>query len=130
MPHFTVDEAHALLPWLTEQLARLVPLLEERERLRAEVARAQMRVRTNGGSPHAGEEAARLKELEAASSRADGLLKEVAEKGIVLRDPARGLVDFPSLREGREIHLCWLKGEECIAFWHEVDAGFAGRQPL
>ena len=41
-----------------------------------------------------------------------------------------GLVDFPSLREGREVYLCWREGEDQIDFWHEVDAGFAGRQPL
>ena len=52
------------------------------------------------------------------------------ELGVVLRDLERGLVDFPSLRDGREVYLCWQEGEDEIAFWHEVDAGFAGRRPL
>ena len=51
--------------------------------------------------------------------------------GIVVRDVRSGLIDFPTVREGRIVHLCWRRGEPLrIEFWHEVDAGFAGRQPL
>ena len=49
---------------------------------------------------------------------------------IVLRDLESGLIDFPSLREGREVYLCWIDGEDEIGFWHELEAGYAGRQPL
>jgi hypothetical protein len=49
---------------------------------------------------------------------------------IVLRDLDRGLVDFPALRDEREVYLCWVEGEDEIAFWHELEAGYAGRQPL
>jgi uncharacterized protein DUF2203 len=49
---------------------------------------------------------------------------------VVLRDLDRGLVDFPALRGGREVYLCWQEGEPGIGFWHEPDAGFAGRRPL
>ena len=51
-------------------------------------------------------------------------------RGIVLRDLDSGLIDFPSVRDGREIYLCWIDGEDDIGFWHELDAGFAGRQRL
>ncbi len=57
-------------------------------------------------------------------------LMELREMDVMLRDLDRGLVDFPSLREGREIYLCWEEGEDEIAFWHEPDAGFGGRLPL
>ena len=50
--------------------------------------------------------------------------------GIVVRDVERGLIDFPSMRDGREIYLCWQLDEEAIAYWHDLDAGFAGRRPL
>jgi len=50
--------------------------------------------------------------------------------GIELKDPELGLVDFRSIREGREVYLCWQLGEEHLSFWHEIDTGFAGRQPL
>ena len=46
------------------------------------------------------------------------------------RDLDRGLIDFPALRDGREVYLCWIDGEDDIGFWHDLDAGFAGRQPL
>jgi hypothetical protein len=51
-------------------------------------------------------------------------------RGIVLRDLDRGLIDFPSLRDGSEVYLCWIEGETDIGFWHELDAGFTGRRPL
>ncbi len=52
------------------------------------------------------------------------------QRDIVLRDLDRGLIDFPAIRDGREVYLCWIDGEEDIAFWHELDAGYGGRQPL
>jgi hypothetical protein len=48
----------------------------------------------------------------------------------VLRDLDRGLVDFPSVREGREVYLCWTEDEQEIGYWHDLEDGFAGRQPL
>ena len=57
-------------------------------------------------------------------------LAELEAMEIVLRDLERGLVDFPALREGREVYLCWVEGEDEIGFWHELDAGFVGRQPI
>ena len=78
----------------------------------------------HGGSYPGREVAAALVEL----SRAVGELEAV---DIVLRDFERGLVDFPALRDGEEIYLCWLVDEEEeIGFWHEPEAGFAGRRPL
>jgi hypothetical protein len=50
--------------------------------------------------------------------------------GVELKDIEEGLVDFRSMRDGRIVYLCWRQGEDTIAFWHELDAGFAGRQPL
>jgi hypothetical protein len=57
-------------------------------------------------------------------------IREVVGQGIELKDIDRGLIDFPSPREGRVVYLCWRLGERRIRYWHEVDAGFAGRQPL
>jgi len=59
-----------------------------------------------------------------------GCLTQLQESGCVLRSLQDGLIDFPHLKEGREIYLCWRYGEEDIQFWHEVDEGFAGRTPL
>lgn len=59
------------------------------------------------------------------------LTTEITELGIELKDYSRGLIDFPSIRNGRTVYLCWeLADEDEIRWWHEIDDGFAGRQPL
>ncbi|MGI8782496.1 MAG: DUF2203 domain-containing protein [Acidobacteriota bacterium] len=58
------------------------------------------------------------------------LLEELNGLGVVVKDFQRGLVDFPYDRNGEEVHLCWEYGEDAIRFWHEVDAGYAGRRPI
>ena len=62
-------------------------------------------------------------ELQSAANELDGV-------EVIVRDLERGLVDFPSIREDREIYLCWEEGEDEVAHWHETDAGFSGRQDL
>lgn len=62
--------------------------------------------------------------------RLDGLVHQIMDTGVLIKDVNTGLLDFPALRNGQEVYLCWQYGEEDIAFWHEVDAGFAGRQPI
>jgi hypothetical protein len=62
--------------------------------------------------------------------RLQGLVNEFEQLGIELKGIEEGLVDFRALREGREVYLCYRLGEETIAYWHELNAGFAGRQPL
>jgi hypothetical protein len=57
-------------------------------------------------------------------------VERLASEGIILRDADSGLIDFPALREGRLIYLCWTPEEDRVGFWHEVDAGFGGRKPL
>ena len=57
-------------------------------------------------------------------------LVDLRERDIVLRDLDRGLVDFPSINGEEEIYLCWEEGETEIAFWHDLETGFAGRRPL
>jgi hypothetical protein len=120
--HYTLEEANAALATVADLIARL---REARDRLGDREARAALADASpgNGG----GEPGRTVSEgfLEVR----DRLL-ELQELGVVLRDLDRGLVDFPSLRDDREIYLCWEEGEEEIAFWHEPDAGFAGREPL
>ena len=58
------------------------------------------------------------------------LLGEIQELGIVVRDVDRGLIDFPAILEGREVYLCWELDEDEIAFWHDLESGYGGRQPL
>jgi len=60
----------------------------------------------------------------------DALIHQIMDTGAQIKDINIGLLDFSVLRDGREVYLCWQSGEEDIAFWHEVDDGYAGRQPI
>lgn len=62
--------------------------------------------------------------------RLDALIHQILDTGVQIKDVNTGLLDFSSMRDGREVYLCWKYGENEIAFWHEVDAGFAGRQSI
>lgn len=77
----------------------------------------------NGGNPE-------LSKLVQDFDRLDALLHRLSDLGVEVKDLTIGLVDFIALREGREVCLCWQYGETSIQFWHEMDAGFAGRQPI
>lgn len=128
--YFTLEEASLHISWLEAQLQRVASARTELASLHQEVESLLRKARGNGHSSAEQEVAAKRREASAAADRLAQLAQEVHDRGIVLRDPERGLVDFPSLREGREVYLCWLLGEREIGFWHELDAGFAGRQPL
>ena len=60
----------------------------------------------------------------------DALIHQILDTGVQIKDINIGLLDFSAERDGREVYLCWQYGEEDIAFWHEIDAGYAGRQPI
>jgi hypothetical protein len=129
--HFTLEEALALLPRLTELLEALRTRRRELRELERRLAdRYQRRVRGNGHI-RGGEELARLQaELEAGITQLNEQLGAIHAMGIEVKDVEQGLIDFPTLREGREVYLCWRLGEPTIAWWHELETGFAGRQPL
>jgi hypothetical protein len=121
--HYTLDQATAAMPWVRERLERLRAahdLLGDKE---AREALSEASPGNGGGEPgHLVSEG--FLALRSA-------LIELQEMEIVLRDLERGLVDFPSIRDGREVYLCWVEQEEDeIAYWHDLEAGFAGRQPL
>jgi hypothetical protein len=120
--HFTLEEARAELPWVETKLAAL---RDARDRLTDTEARQALAdgSPTNGGG-HPG------KKVGEAFVELQNGIAAFDQRGIVLRDLDRGLIDFPSVREGNEIYLCWIDGESDIAFWHELEAGYSGRQPL
>ena len=127
---FTLEEANALVPWLEETFQRLGRVGEEHGVLHTRLDEL-LRQRGSNGSSSSSEE------MDQAQENVDRLarllqegVQEILDRGIIVRDVARGLVDFPSQREGREVYLCWIGGEERIEFWHETDRGFAHREPL
>ena len=129
-PFFTLDEANALLSWLEDKLASMIP---DRDRLAAQQERLLELLRRRRSNGHSSSEQDILEcksEVDRLTQQLQENLKEVTDLGILVRDLGRGLVDFPSRREGREVYLCWLRGEERIDYWHETNLGFAARQPL
>lgn len=128
--YFTLDEASSQVPWLEEQVRGIVAARSDLARLRSELEAILRKGRGNGHSGVDQEVAAKRRETEVQADALARLMQGVQDRGIILRDPDRGLVDFPSMRDGREVYLCWLLGEQRIGYWHEADTGFAGRQPL
>lgn len=124
---FTVDEANALLPELTRVLTAMRAAAAALEDARRALGRLTETMRANGSAARATDLEARIR------SRADDLATHGAwlrERGIELKGVADGIVDFPARRDDRVVFLCWRLGEPVVAFWHETDAGFAGRRPL
>jgi hypothetical protein len=117
---YTVEEANAALARLRDSLARI---REARREVLRSGRRVGARAGANGGGP---EGTAYLEALSILREEVEGL----AGEDIILRDAESGLVDFPSLREGRVVQLCWRLGEDRVEHWHEVDAGFQARKPL
>ena len=121
--HFSVEEANDLLPELKVLLEQM---LAARQRIvdgRKTWEPMMEKARGNGGG-------ASGKQLFKDSDKIQVTLEQINEWGIIIKDVDTGLVDFPALRHGREVYLCWRLGEPHVEYWHEVDAGFAGRQPL
>lgn len=84
----------------------------------------------NGGGYAASDLNAAQAELEQLAEQAAGCATELEELGVVLKDPDLGLLDFPALRDGEEVELCWHVGEPAVEQWHDFGAGYAGRKPI
>jgi len=125
MKLFTIQEANALLPSVRIILAKIQRAHRKVAHYREDAKKAAAAAEQGGGGIESGAAyAAVLTELTLR-------LSELETLGVQLKDFERGLVDFPSLRDGRVVLLCWQLGEgDELEWWHDVDAGFAGRTPL
>jgi len=120
---FTVSEANRLLPQLEEHLTAVKRGKAVLLRTKDEVKKASSKAQLGGGSyagPHY------LMALELVSEH----LQEIQELGVLVKDLEIGLCDFPHLMDGRIVYLCWKLGETEVQWWHEVNSGYSGRQPL
>jgi len=117
---FTVADANAELTELRDRLPRL---REARHRLIASSERITEAVASDGGGV-AGSDWFRHQETLKAE------VEYLADRGILLRDPDIGLIDFPAERDGEQVFLCWRLGEDDVAYYHGVHSGFSGRKPL
>jgi len=121
--YFTLQEAN-------ETLNLIRPLMDEVQRIRQKILEKQPeawpaieRSVGNGGNRALSQMALDFEKL-------DDLVHRIQDTGVLIKDINTGLVDFPALRQRQEVYLCWQAGEEKIEYWHEVEAGFAGRQPI
>lgn len=118
MRFWTLDEATAALPEVRALVSRLRELVTS---TRAGASGNRARVSGNGHGPS----------VQHQDSELSAVVADLTNRGIIVRDPERGLIDFPAQTDdGRTYLLCWLDGEDAIDWWHWPDDGFAGRTPL
>jgi hypothetical protein len=127
---FTPAEANSALEEVRPVAELLVAV---RTRMR-ELVDAQSKLVTaiggNGGGYAASDLNAAQAELEQLAERAAGYVADLDELGVVVKDLDLGLLDFPALRHGEEVELCWQVGEPAVEHWHPLEAGFRGRKPI
>ena len=120
---FTLEEANALIPQLLDWVPEIQNLSGSMDRDFPDIRNARENAKWNGGS----KQGTRYLNV---MLKYNQLIQEIESIGCEIKGIREGLVDFPSIREGREVCLCWRMPEKEISFWHGLDAGFSGRQPI
>jgi hypothetical protein len=121
--HFTPEAANQLLPQVRSLVAQIMTARQHIVDAQPELWPVLEKAIGNGGSRKAGDMLAEFKRIEAG-------VKGLQDLGVAVKDISTGLVDFPALRDGREILLCWKYDEPQVMYWHDLQSGFAGRQRL
>lgn len=121
--YFTLAEANEVLNVIRPLLGEALAIRRKILTSQPEVWEAVEKSAGNGGNKM-------LSGMVQDFSRFDVLIHQILATGVYIKDINIGLLDFPAVRKGRDVYLCWMDGEETIAFWHEVDEGLAGRQPI
>jgi hypothetical protein len=120
--HYSVDEANALLP-------RVKPVLRKLRDAKDMLTDSEAHDVLSDAAPgNGGGESGR--QVGEAFLELRRLLSTLQEADIVVRDIDRGLIDFPAIRDGAEVYLCWELGEDAVEYWHDLESGYRGRQPL
>ena len=121
--YFTLQEAN-------QELISIRAWMDEIQTIRGEILKHQPEIWSvmeksagNGGNPT-------LSRMVKSFDRLDELIHAIQDSSVIIKDINTGLLDFPALRDEREVYLCWKYGEHNIQFWHEIEDGFAGRQSI
>ncbi len=118
--YFTLDEANQALPYVSRVIEDITTCYQQAVHIRQQIEQ-----------PGVDDDVETLKQqYEGSMDRLNELVDELQHVSVELKDFDRGLVDFPAIHEGREIYLCWHRGEPAVHAWHELDAGYAGRQDV
>ena len=120
---FTLDEANAFVPQLLDLVPKIQKLSVSLKNNFPDIKNARDKAKWNGGSDQG------VDYLNAVLKYND-LMRKIEEMGCEVKGIREGLIDFPSLREGREVYLCWRMPEKEILFWHDLNSGFTGRKPI
>lgn len=129
--YFTLDEAQSLLPLLESLLKRAIKAKHAADEMEHEFQELSQNIFLSGGMFLDVERLRRQrKAYDAHAQQAKDLIAEIDAIGVQVKDLETGLLDFPCLIEGETVLLCWKVGEERIEFWHTLEGGFRGRQPL
>jgi len=121
--YFTLEQARSTLTEIRPLMDEIQAIRQKILARRPDVWPVVERAAGNGGSQAASKLVSEFEHL-------DALVHQVQDTGVLFKDINLGLLDFPALRNGHEVYLCWKYGEEDIEFWHEIEAGYAGRQPI
>jgi len=120
---FTLEEANAIVPQLLDLVPKIQKLSASLSNDFPDIKNAREKSKWNGGSEQG------VDYLNTVLKYND-LIHKIEGVGCEVKGIREGLVDFPSLREGREVYLCWRMPEKEIRFWHDIHAGFTGRKPI
>jgi hypothetical protein len=120
---FSLAEAEALLPTLRSLLGEIGAAWNHVRELNPEVQKARDASAFDGFSKAGVEYVESVSHLML-------LIHQIKELGVHLKDAEKGLCDFPYIRRGKMVYLCWQLGEDRIEYWHDIETGFAGREPL
>ena len=120
---FTLAEANQLLPQLRSILEEVEGEWSRMKALNPEIQKVRDRVPADAFTPHG------VEYVEAVSHLLFRL-HQIKDMGVVVKDVEKGLCDFPYMRHGRVVYLCWHRGESAVGFWHDIETGFASREPV
>jgi len=129
---FSLATANRTLPLVRVIVSDIVELfrdVRDREERLNSVRRGETDS-SNREDPYSEEVEQIRADLEKDVEKLQGFVDELQELGVEFKDPVLGLIDFPAMRDGQEVCLCWKLGEPAIEHWHTRDAGYSGRQPL
>jgi hypothetical protein len=128
--YFTPAEANKALERVRPLAERMVAHRRRMLEAQARQERLESHVSGNGGGIDPSRPAELEAEVEREAEAVGKCVDDLLELGVQVKDLDTGLLDFPSLRDGEEVLLCWHLGEDEIRYWHTLDGGFAGRRPL
>ena len=130
MRHFTPEEAKAALADVRPVVEQMVAHRRAHVEAQARQEELEGHIRGNGGGIPPAELAEAAAEVDREARELAHTIDELTELGVEVKDIDEGLVDFPALRRGETVLLCWKLGEDDIEYWHTLEDGFAGRRPL